>query len=69
MGDPNIRLGVNGELEVYEVVIILVHRSVQRVFDGNNRRVHFPVGQRDENIFEPLARHHLCVRPEQLLNR
>src|SRR5579864_2113873 len=47
------------------MVVVLVHRSVQRVLDGNDGRIGlFPV-KRLEDVFKPLAGEHLDRRAKQ----
>jgi hypothetical protein len=54
--DAHASLGDDRQLEIQQVVVILVYRPGQRVFDRHDGVVDVAGRQRAENLFEPFTR-------------
>src|ERR1035437_9112551 len=55
MHDAHIGLGHNGQLEVHQVVVILVHRPRQRILDRHHRSGRAALLYGAEDVFEAFA--------------
>src|SRR5215469_15840100 len=66
MHDAHLCFGENGQLEILQMVVILMYRTCQRIFDRDYRSAGLPVFHTAKDIFEASARQYGNVVAQQL---
>jgi hypothetical protein len=55
--DPDVGFSRDPHVEMQQVIVILMNRSGQRIFDGNHSGIDSPVAERSKDLFESLVGH------------
>src|SRR5437762_13595475 len=65
MDDANAGLPDDRQFMMQQVIVVLVNRTGQGIFDGNDSSLYFLFTQISEYIFETLAGQHAHLSPKQ----
>ena len=65
MHDADVHFRDDAEIEVQQMIVVLMHRAVKRIFDGDDRRVDPSVPQGGEDVFKAHARLNYDCRAEE----
>ena len=66
MHDAHTGFGHNGQLEIHQVIVILVHRPGQRILDGHHRSGGAALLHGAEDVFEAFAWQNGNTRSQQV---